>query len=144
MILRTIGRIFVVLLGVLVAAASSAAVLLFLGLERVSAALGGPGPKEDAIETMFEMAINAPSLASSLTALPALAAILIGEVARIRAAIYYIAAGGLSLTAIPLLARFDQSQIMAAAQSTLWQVFATAGFAGGLAYWLVAGRRAKR
>ena len=24
----------------------------------------------------------------------------------------------------------------------IWQVFATAGFAGGLVYWLVAGRRA--
>jgi hypothetical protein len=43
---------------------------------------------------------------------------------------------------IPLLARLGQQPDQASAATALWQVFATAGFAGGLVYWLLAGRRA--
>lgn len=140
--LKTIGRILVVLLGLIAAAGAAAAVLLFLGLERLSAALGGPGPEENVIDTMFEMARWAPTLFSAATMLPVVAAVILGEVARIRSAAYYVVAGGLALASIPLLARIEQADLAAAAQSTLWQLFATAGFAGGLVYWLLAGRRA--
>ena len=78
------------------------------------------------------------ALAPTLTLLPAFVAVLVGEVAAIRSSLYYIVAGGLALLALPLLGsppdtRFDP-RFMA--------IFATAGFAGGLLYWLLAGRKA--
>jgi hypothetical protein len=58
--------------------------------------------------------------------------------------LYYVAAGGLSLAAMPLLAHFGPggAGIGGAPDQVVWQVFATAGFAGGFVYWLVAGRNA--
>ena len=76
--------------------------------------------------------------APTLTILPALGAIIIAEVAQIRSALYYLVAGGLAVVALPVLASpadtsFDLSNLA---------IFATAGFAGGLFYWLLAGRKA--
>ncbi len=73
-----------------------------------------------------------------LSLLPALVAVLIGEIVQLRSALYYIVAGGLSLAALPILGSpantpFD-TQFLA--------IFATAGFAGGGFYWLLAGRNA--
>jgi len=53
-----------------------------------------------------------------------------------------VAGGGAALAAVPLLARVQQSGAFAMPEHTVWQVFATAGFAGGLVYWLIAGRNA--
>jgi hypothetical protein len=68
--------------------------------------------------------------------------VFVGEIARIRSALYYVAGGGAALAAIPLLARIGQSGSFALADQIVWQVFATAGFAGGFVYWLIAGRNA--
>ena len=76
------------------------------------------------------------------TLIPALLVVIIGEIARIRAAIYYVVGGGLSLAAMPLLARMSESGNVVIPETTVLQVFATAGFAGGFVYWLVAGRNA--
>jgi hypothetical protein len=50
--------------------------------------------------------------------------------------------GGLSLGVLPLLARLQIPDLSAMPPAALWQVLATAGFAGGLVYWLLAGRTA--
>ena len=64
-------------------------------------------------------------------------------VARIRSLIYYVVGGGLALAAVPLLARYGQGgTAMPDPDQLVWQVFATAGFAGGFVYWLLAGRNA--
>jgi hypothetical protein len=51
-----------------------------------------------------------------------------------------MAGGGAASAAIPLLARLDVAGTLP--QATVWQLFATAGFAAGLVYWLLAGRNA--
>jgi hypothetical protein len=74
--------------------------------------------------------------------LPALAVVIVGEVARIRSWLFYMIGGGLSLGLLPLVAKAGAPDLMTMPPTALWQVLATAGFAGGLVYWLVAGRTA--
>jgi len=46
------------------------------------------------------------------------------------------------LGALPLMAMAGSLSNDLSPLGTLWQVFATAGFAGGFVYWLLAGRKA--
>jgi hypothetical protein len=73
--------------------------------------------------------------------IPALVVVILGEVARIRSLIYYVVGGGAALAAMPLLARLGEASL-GVPGGVLWQVFATAGFAAGFVYWLIAGRNA--
>jgi hypothetical protein len=50
--------------------------------------------------------------------------------------------GGAALAVAPLMARLNQPLAVLDLSQVVWQVLATAGFAGGLAYWLLAGRNA--
>lgn len=143
MILRSIWRIIVVSFAVVVAVGIAAAVLLTLGLERVTQAMQGHDVMISNIDGAADGVFALLRVLSAFTILPALALVIIGEVARIRSALYYVIGGGAAMAAIPLLARVGQSGAASGASSLLvWQVFATAGFAGGLAYWILAGRRA--
>jgi len=74
--------------------------------------------------------------------IPVLLMVIIGEIARIRSAIYYGVGGGLALAAMPVLARMSESGNVVIPETTILQVFATAGFVGGFIYWLIAGRNA--
>jgi hypothetical protein len=55
--------------------------------------------------------------------------------------LYYVLAGGLSLAAIPILAAPETAELSSLASHAM-TIFAAAGFAGGLLYWLLAGARA--
>lgn len=94
----------------------------------------------DAFGALFFSAAVVPAL----TALPGILGIIAGELFHIRSAVYYTAAGGVALVAIPLLAgaseTANQGSLPAADYMTL---FATAGFVAGFFYWLIAGRRAR-
>ena len=136
----TLGRMFVVPIAFLMAMAASMFVLLTLGYERIVQAMAASGTS--IFEAILDLIGHGALIASGLTILPALGLVIVGEVARVRSALYYILGGGVALAAIPLLARFGQQADAAGAGAALWQVFATAGFAGGLVYWLLAGRRA--
>jgi hypothetical protein len=137
----TLGRMIVVPIAFVLAAIVAILVLFSLGYERfVQATTGQTG--FDIFEAMFDLLGHGALIASSLTILPALALVIIGEVARIRSGLYYVLGGGVALAAIPLLARFGQPANGPMIQAAVWQVFATAGFAGGLVYWLCAGRKA--
>lgn len=143
MIWKTVGRIILVPLALLLASAASFFVLATLGLERITGALHRYGSGDDAAVAMFALVDQGLVLTTGLTVIPALLVVFVGEVARIRSALYYVAGGGAALAAIPLLARLGQQGMQPMlADHTVWQVFATAGFAGGLVYWLVAGRNA--
>ena len=96
----------------------------------------------EAVGTVFGVLKYGWVLSSGVTLLPACLIVLAGEIAHVRSALYYIVGGGLSLVAIPLLARLDPSAGSTGAAVFSWQLFATAGFVGGLVYWLIAGRRA--
>jgi len=76
----------------------------------------------------------------ALTALPAVIAAVVGEVFGLRSFLYYVVAGGLALAAIPVLAASGGETTVPAAD--YMTIFASAGFAGGAIYWLIAGRNA--
>lgn len=140
--LRAVVRLAMVSLAVLFAAMTALFVLLTLGLEHVTRAVHGQSVDAASLRSLFQIVRTGLGLASSATLLPALAVVLIGEVARTRSLIYYVLGGGAALAAIPLLSRLGQETAGGADLPLVWQVFATAGFAGGLVYWLLAGRRA--
>jgi hypothetical protein len=145
MVWATLGRLILVPLAFLVAACASMFVLLTLGYERIVHANAAGGTGFDDFTRVFDLVSEGLQLASALTVLPALALMIIGETARIRSLLFYVVGGGAALAAIPLLARFGQQTGSAAAAASalaIWQLFATAGFAGGLVYWLLAGRKA--
>lgn len=140
---KTVGRLFIVIpFALLLGAAASFFVLITLGLERITAALHVNPIGDGSAETVFAMMNQGFMLLAGLTLIPALLIIIVGEVARIRSAAYYIVGGGIALAAIPFLARVGQSEAFVLPEQTIWQVFATAGFAGGFVYWLIAGRNA--
>jgi radical SAM superfamily enzyme YgiQ (UPF0313 family) len=141
MVLATIGRLIMVPLAFLLAMLAASAVLLSLGLERVTVAMTN-SDGEEAIGTVFGVLKYGWILTSGVTLLPACLIVLAGEISRIRSAIYYIVGGGAAMAAIPLLARLGPQAASGGASIFSWQVFATAGFVGGFVYWLIAGRRA--
>ena len=137
----TLGRMIIVPVAFVFAAVVAIFVLITLGSERfVRATTGNTG--FEGFEALFDLISNVMVLASGLTILPALALVIIGEVARVRSGLYYVLGGGAALVAMPLLARFGQQTTAATDATVVWQVFATAGFAAGFIYWLLAGRRA--
>ncbi len=82
------------------------------------------------------------SLYPALTILPSVIGVVIGEIGHIRSILYYLIAGGLSGVAIPVFyALADPANFNLPSQAFL-AAFATAGFAGGLTYWAIAGRSA--
>ena len=139
---RTIGRIIVVAFAFFLATMAAGFVLFTLGLERVTGELHRLGSDGDTVTASLSMLDQGLALVASVSIIPALLVIFVGEIVRIRSVIYYVAGGGAALAAVPLLARVQQSGAFAMPEHTVWQVSATAGFAAGLVYWLIAGRNA--
>lgn len=140
---RTLGRLILLPIAFLISVAVTGYILVTLGLEHITQAMHGRGEDgTDAAATFIDIFWQGSLLLSGLSLLPALAVIIIGEVARIRSWLYYMIGGGLALASVPLLARVGHIDDLANISPIVWQVFATAGFAGGLVYWLIAGRRA--
>jgi hypothetical protein len=137
-----IGRIVVVAFAFFLATVCAGFVLFTLGLERVTGELHRLRPDDDGVTASLSMLDQGLALVAAVSIVPALLVIFIGEIARIRSLVYYVAAGGLALASVPLLARVQQTGAFAMPEHTVWQVFATAGFAGGFVYWLIAGRNA--
>ena len=138
----TLWRVIVVPVAFVISALFAGLVLVTLSMERITHAFHGQHMDEaDSVVAMFDLVMQGAILASGLTILPAFLIVLIGEVARIRSSLYYIVGGGVALVAVPLLAHFGSAGLVLPSPA-VWQVFATAGFAGGFVYWLLAGRRA--
>ena len=142
MVLRTIGRLILVPFALLMAALAAAFVIISLGQERVVKAMAAEDISFDTmIGALALLARLASAVFSVTTLLPVLLLIIGGEIGRIRSPIYYVVGGGVTLAVVPFLARLGQAGSGDAA-TVLWQLFATAGFAAGFVYWLVAGRGA--
>lgn len=145
---KFIGRLVWLPIASALALLTGAAVLLLIGHERIVAwlsARSGQGDQVlDAIEIARQTMAVVLSLASGLTLLLALGVVIVGEVARIRSALYYVVGGGIAIGAIPFLAKWTEASGVktGAPPTVIWMIFATAGFATGLVYWLLAGRRA--
>jgi len=139
---RTLGRIILVPIAFVLAAGVALFVIFSLGQERIVEALTARRSDELPIGAAFDLISLGLSLFSVYTVLPALLVIIVGEVARLRSALYYIAAGGAALAVVPFLTRLDQPARALELAPAVWQVLATAGFAGGFVYWVLAGRNA--
>ena len=140
--LRALGRIILLPIAFLLAAVATLFVVLSLGQEHVVQAISIKSPNQVPIDAFLDIVGLALRFASIHTLVPALLVVIVGEVARIRSAVYYIVGGGVALAVVPLLTRVGQPMTALELSSTVWQVLATAGFAGGFVYWLLAGRTA--
>lgn len=141
--MRVVGRLLWIPFAMLAAALTTAAVIVVLGQERIVQAMAGREPDQIVVSAALDVLGLLLALASVQTLLPPLLLVIVGEAARLRSALYYIVGGGISIAVIPLLARLaDPMQFMVGLSPIVWQVLATAGFAGGLVYWVLAGRNA--
>jgi hypothetical protein len=136
--LKGIGRIIVVIGAFVIAALAALALGIRLGLERFTHATHG---SDDAWLTLVGILWQGAQVSFAMTLAIAVLMVVIGEVARIRTPLFYIAGGGLAVAATPLLIGLGD-RASATPPAVLWQVFATAGFVGGAIYWAIAGRRA--
>lgn len=75
-----------------------------------------------------------------LTLLPAVVVVVLGEVARIRSLLFYVVAGGMAAAAMPIISSHPEAAEAATYNAPYVSIMATAGFAAGFIYWLIAGR----
>jgi len=144
-ILRTIFRMIWVVTAFCIAALVALAVLFALGAIWVGDELRAAAPNDPLLERgapIFGVVLFAGTVGPALTALPALIAVVAGEVLKLRSWMYYVLAGGAALAAIPILAAPQSAELAEVMASHAMTVFATAGFTGGFVYWLLAGARA--
>jgi hypothetical protein len=132
----------------LVLAMGVALVMLFaLGAIWVGDELRAAAPGDPVIDLgapWFGVVLFAGTVAPALTALPAILAAIVGEVLRVRSWLYYVPAGGVALALVPLLTGPPPADLPTLPPGQYLTIFAAAGFAGGLVYWLLAGRRITR
>ncbi len=140
--MRALGRLILVPLGLLLGALAALGVLLTLGLEATTHAVSSVGDNVDQILVLMDLGFGVISVVAAASIVPALLVVIVGEIGRIRSALYYVLGGGIAMAVIPALAQIGGGAPIATGNARLWTIFATAGFAGGLVYWLVAGRRA--
>jgi hypothetical protein len=145
MIAKTVLRMLWVIVAFSIAAVAALAVLFTLGAMWAGNELRAAAPDDPLVRDgapIFGLMLFADTVGPALTALPALVAVVAGEVLRVRSWLYYVLAGGLALAAIPIMAAPDMAELPAIVASRSTTIFATAGFAGGFLYWLLAGARA--
>ena len=139
--LRALGRIILLPIAFVLAAVATLFVVFSLGQERAVQAIS-TRPDEVPLAAIMDIVGMALRFATVHTLVPAVLLVIVGEVARIRSAVYYIVGGGVALAIVPLLTRIGQPTTVLELSPVVWQVLATAGFAGGFVYWLLAGRTA--
>ena len=93
--LSVIGRVVVTIFAFLVATGVTIFVLITLGTERLTHAV--QGADDVTIGAAVELMGHAVALISTMTILPAVALVIVGEVARIRSIYYYVVGGGLGV-----------------------------------------------
>jgi hypothetical protein len=134
---RIIGRTLTVAFGFLAAIATTIFVAVWIGLERATTALHS---SEDAWRTAFGWLRAGWQIPLLVTLLLASTVVVVGEVARIRSALFYIASGGMAVAGAPLMIEVQRAGAVAGLPVFVWPVLATAGFCGGAVYWMIAGR----
>jgi hypothetical protein len=140
--MRAVGRIILLPIAFILAAVATLFVVFSLGQERVVQAISTRVQNDVPVDAIMDIIGMALRFATVQTLIPALLLVIVGEAARIRSAVYYIFGGGVALAIVPLLVRMGQPATALELSPVVWQVLATAGFAGGFVYWLLAGRTA--
>lgn len=147
MIGHMIWRGIVIVIAFCVAIGVALAALFTLGATWVGDELKAISPGDPLLHHGGAVALGAAlftgTVVPALTALPALAIAIAGEILHLRSWVYYVLGGGAAMIAIPLLAAASLEDGSAALPAgDYMSIFAAAGFAGGFIYWLLAGRRA--
>lgn len=134
--MRAVGRTFAAMLGFVAAVIAAA---LFM----MAAEIGWSAPDPDVaplywLDYALKLGLVA-SMLGSLALLPAAVAILVSEILGIRSLLFHLGVGG----GLGLVAAFGLGGPMRGAGEPAHLTFwLAAGFVGGFAYWLVAGRSA--
>jgi hypothetical protein len=147
MIWPTVRRMLAVATGFVLAVLVGLVTLFFLGARWAAGEASALTPdRADDLSQAVNQGLGVIAfflnVAPVLTLLPGIAAIAIGEVARIRSVLYYLIAGGLAAALMPLIATRNEVTDSATYSAAYFSIIATAGFAGGFVYWLIAGRNA--
>jgi hypothetical protein len=146
--MRFVGRILWVMLAAVVSAFVGLLVALTLGSELATRAVTGNLPADadpfvtaQAWLTLLDGAAPLWGTILTLTLIPAVLVLIIGEIGRIRTLLFYLVGGGFAAAGVPALMQVSRAAAQPA-EVTLLLVLATAGFAAGFAYWALAGRLA--
>jgi len=147
MIWPVIGRILAVVFGFLLAAVAGLITLFTLGAHWAAqeATTHTPAQADEMSRALNEgLGVIAffMTVTPLLTLLPAMAVVAIGEVARMRSALYYVPASGAAAAIMPLISAPPEVAASPSYSAEYFTIIATAGFAGGFVYWLIAGRNA--
>jgi hypothetical protein len=141
---RSIGRIIWVAIALALAAIAGVVVLGLVGLERVTAAMHEAPEASSEFMQWMDMAgllFGLSQWGMTLSVVPAILVVVVGELAHIRSLVYWVAAGGGAVVAAPVLNGLAASAPeMAVPGTALLPILATAGFAAGVVYWVLAGR----
>jgi ABC-type uncharacterized transport system permease subunit len=139
---KAIGRLLTVAVAFVLALLAGGITLVLVGgrwaADEISAGAGGGRAVYDLlgpVEFAFEVA-------PALTLLPPILVVAVGEALRIRSALYYIGASGAAAAGMLLASAPYQGETPLFFHSQYAAILATAGFAAGLVYWVVAGRDA--
>jgi hypothetical protein len=142
-----VNRILAVFIGFVLALITGAITLLFIGSRWAAQEVATQMPENsDELSRFMSEALGIVAfvfnVAPVLTVAPAVIAIVVGELARIRSVLYYVLAGGAAAAIMPLIAAPQEAAQNTTYTTPYFAIMATAGFAAGLIYWLLAGRRA--
>lgn len=145
MIWPIVKRIAAVFTGFVLAILTAVFSLLIIGGRWAASEVAShteTGAAPDVVSDVFGLFAFIFVAAPTLTLLPALAVVIVGEVAKIRSVLYYVVMGGLATAVMPLVVTPPESVAGSAPSVQYLTIYATAGFAAGLVYWLIAGRNA--
>ena len=143
--LRLLARAIMVPLGMLLAFIAGLVVLAVFGIEPFLESLAPVDGSTvtgtlDTIERVIDTVLRAGVTATTLTVIPAVVAIIAGEIMSIRSFTYYVVVCGLAAVAGPWMTSGMAESAEALPLAETWGLLATAGFTGGAVYWLLTGR----
>ena len=147
MIWPALRRLAAVAFGFILAILAGAITLFVLGARWAAGEVASFTPQEaDDVSRAINQGLGLIAffftVAPVLTLLPGLAAAVVGEVARIRSLLYYLIAGGAAAALMPIIATRPEVAEGTAYTAPYFTLMATSGFAAGIVYWLIAGRKA--
>ena len=145
---RVIGRIIWVPIAAIVSFLTAGFVVVTLGLERFVQERSASEQDFDSelldqVMGWFAQGDLVINTFQGLSLVGPIFLVIVGEIAKLRSSLYYVVGGGLVAVAGPILSRVVASGgAVSMPTTTFLSVVATAGFAGGFVYWVLAGRNA--
>ena len=143
--INVIGRFLLVSFAFIISIIVALICMVYLGGKELGASYVSEFTNGDPSLSFFNDIIGVGlfvmSVGPALTILPALIAIIVGEVAQVRSVIYYMIAGGLAVLAIPFLYTTGDGISYTIPNVKYMLIFSASGFISGFIYWALAGHR---